>query len=119
MQPSRASCATGDKELVSGAGGVTLRAGPSVEVSGEAITNNRKGKLIPSYELALKGTWSGLDTLLCAVHCTPPCRCKQLRPHAAQRRLRQFLRLRCLRRRGAGRGRAGGRGRLAAALPGG
>jgi hypothetical protein len=52
-------------ELVGGAGGATLRTGPSVEVTGEAITNNRKGKLIPSYELALKGTWSGAQ---------PPCR---------------------------------------------
>jgi len=52
-------CAAGDVVLVGDAGGATLRTGPSVEVSGEAITNNRKGKLIPSYELALKGTWSG------------------------------------------------------------
>ena len=42
-----------------GPGGVALRTGPSVDVAGEAVTNNRKGKLIPSYELHVKGTFSG------------------------------------------------------------
>ena len=42
-----------------GPGGVALRTGPSVDVTGEAVTNNRKGKLIPSYELHVKGTFSG------------------------------------------------------------
>lgn len=31
--------------------------GANVETSGEAIVNSRKGKLIPAYELTLKGTW--------------------------------------------------------------
>lgn len=42
-----------------GPGGVALRTGPSVDVTGEAVTNNRKGKLIPSYELHVKGTFLG------------------------------------------------------------
>ncbi|EIE26952.1 hypothetical protein COCSUDRAFT_21985 [Coccomyxa subellipsoidea C-169] len=39
--------------------GLLLKTGPNVEVSGDAIVNNRKKKLIPSYELEIKGTWSG------------------------------------------------------------
>ena len=52
---------SGDKELGrgDGPGGMALRTGPSVDVTGEAVTNNRKGKLIPSYELHIKGTFSG------------------------------------------------------------
>ncbi|KAK9821579.1 hypothetical protein WJX81_007361 [Elliptochloris bilobata] len=51
----------GDLELLKSEGldGVALRTSPTVEVSGEALTNNRKGKLIPSYELTVKGRWSG------------------------------------------------------------
>jgi hypothetical protein len=49
----------GDQTLVEGVGGATLRTS-SVEVTGEAIINNRKKKLIPSYELEIKGKWSGM-----------------------------------------------------------
>ena len=54
---------SGETELARGAGpdGVVLRTGPSVDVTGEAVTNNRKGKLIPSYELHVKGTFSGVS----------------------------------------------------------
>lgn len=48
--------------LVDG-GSLSLKTGPDVEVSGDAIINNRKKKLIPSYELEIKGSWSG--TYLC------------------------------------------------------
>lgn len=36
-----------------------LSTGPKVEVSGDAIVNNRKNKLIPSYELEITGSWTG------------------------------------------------------------
>ncbi|CAK0780341.1 hypothetical protein CVIRNUC_005018 [Coccomyxa viridis] len=39
--------------------GSTLSTGSSVSVTGDAIINNRKRKLIPSYELEVKGTWKG------------------------------------------------------------
>jgi len=45
----------GDVELIKDANGITLRTGSGVDVSGEAVINNRKGKTIPSYELAVKG----------------------------------------------------------------
>lgn len=45
----------GDVELIKDANGLTLRTGSGVDVSGEAVINNRKGKTIPSYELAVKG----------------------------------------------------------------
>ena len=35
----------------------SFETGPKVETSGEAVVNSRKGKLIPAYELTLKGTW--------------------------------------------------------------
>lgn len=35
----------------------TFKTGPEVETSGEAVVNSRKGKLIPAYELTIKGTW--------------------------------------------------------------
>jgi hypothetical protein len=49
----------GNQTLVEGVDGATLRTS-SVEVTGEAIINNRKKKLIPSYELEIKGKWSGM-----------------------------------------------------------
>ena len=45
----------GDVELIKDANGITLRTCSGVDVSGEAVINNRKGKTIPSYELAVKG----------------------------------------------------------------
>ena len=36
---------------------LSFKTGPEVETSGEAVVNSRKGKLIPAYELTLKGTW--------------------------------------------------------------
>lgn len=65
------------KEVVSGtwqepqlghaAGSIKLSEGPHVHiqtvqvqtVTGEAFINNRKNKLIPSYELEVQGSWSG------------------------------------------------------------
>ena len=43
--------------------GSTLSTGSSVSVTGDAIINNRKRKLIPSYELEVKGTWRGRATM--------------------------------------------------------
>ena len=43
--------------------GSTLSTGSSVSVTGDAIINNRKKKLIPSYELEVKGTWKGRATM--------------------------------------------------------
>ena len=43
--------------------GSTLSTGSSVSVTGDAIINNRKRKLIPSYELEVKGTWKGTATM--------------------------------------------------------
>ena len=43
--------------------GSTLNTGSSVSVTGDAIINNRKRKLIPSYELEVKGTWKGRATV--------------------------------------------------------
>ena len=43
--------------------GSTLSIGSSVSVTGDAIINNRKRKLIPSYELEVKGTWKGRATM--------------------------------------------------------
>lgn len=51
---------TGDQVLVGNDGGdVSVKLGTDVEVTGDAIINNRKKKIIPSYELDIKGTWSG------------------------------------------------------------
>ncbi len=48
----------GNQVLADG-GSISLKTGAVVEVTGDAIINNRKKKLIPSYELQIKGTWSG------------------------------------------------------------
>ena len=40
-------------------GRVLLKTGSNVSVTGDAIINNRKRKLIPAYELEVKGTWTG------------------------------------------------------------
>lgn len=41
-------------------GGVRVRAAPALlSLTGEAFVNQRKGKLIPSYELELKLEWHG------------------------------------------------------------
>ncbi len=52
------ACLPGEQVLADNSG-LLLKTGPNVEVSGDAIVNNRKKKLIPSYELEVKGTWSG------------------------------------------------------------
>lgn len=49
---------TGNRTLEEGSEGVTLRT-TTVDVKGEAIVNNRKKKLIPSYELKITGRWTG------------------------------------------------------------
>ena len=41
--------------------GMKLTTGPKVEVTGDAIVNNRKNKLIPSYELEISGSWTGVQ----------------------------------------------------------
>ena len=45
----------------SSSGSVKLSTGPKVEVTGDAIVNNRKNKLIPSYELEISGSWTGVQ----------------------------------------------------------
>ena len=59
--------AAGDLSIADESGGVSLKTGSSVSVSGDAIINNRKKKLIPSYELEVKGTWAG--KLLSSTEC--------------------------------------------------
>ena len=49
----------GSQTVLNGEGNMWVTTGPDVEVTGEAILNNRKNKLIPAYELAVKGTWQG------------------------------------------------------------
>lgn len=51
----------GNLALTDAAGGQSLTASTSedVSVTGEAVVNNRKNKLIPAYELEIKGAWSG------------------------------------------------------------
>ena len=58
----------GDLSIADESGEITLKTGSGVSVGGDAIINNRKKKLIPSYELEVKGTWTG----------------KGLSPHACQ-----------------------------------
>ena len=48
-----------------------LTTGPKVEVTGDAIVNNRKNKLIPSYELEISGSWTGVQ------YATSPPLCQQ------------------------------------------
>ena len=45
--------------ILASAGPMVLRVTDSVEVTGEAIANNRKGKLIFFYELNVKFDWEG------------------------------------------------------------
>lgn len=53
---------TGNQTLVGeSSSGVRLTTGPKVEVTGDAIVNNRKNKLIPSYELEITGSWTGVQ----------------------------------------------------------
>lgn len=47
----------GGAEVTSSSSSTSFQTGPKVETSGEAVVNSRKGKLIPAYELTLKGTW--------------------------------------------------------------
>ena len=49
----------GNLSIADESSGVSLKTGSAVIVSGDAIINNRKKKLIPSYELEVKGTWTG------------------------------------------------------------
>ncbi|CAL8468942.1 g8483 [Coccomyxa elongata] len=46
-------------QVLADSGSLSLKTGADVDVTGDAIINNRKKKLIPSYELQVKGTWSG------------------------------------------------------------
>jgi hypothetical protein len=48
-------------------GRVLLKTGSNVSVTGDAIINNRKRKLIPAYELEVKGTWTGERFFSCTV----------------------------------------------------
>lgn len=49
----------GDMSIADGKSKLLLKTGSSVSVTGDAIINNRKRKLIPAYELEVKGTWTG------------------------------------------------------------
>ena len=55
--------AAGNLSIGDDGNGVSLKTGSNVSVSGDAIINNRKKKLIPSYELEVKGTWTGKQPL--------------------------------------------------------
>lgn len=48
-----------DQNLLAGEGQAFITITSVDSVSGEALINNRKKKLIPSYELAVKGSWKG------------------------------------------------------------
>ena len=51
----------GGVTLVDGKEGVNVTLEKSIDVSGDAVINQRKGKLIPAYELELKVKWKGTD----------------------------------------------------------
>lgn len=48
-----------DQQLLKGEDQVEITTTTVDSVTGEALINNRKQKLIPSYELAVKGQWKG------------------------------------------------------------
>lgn len=49
----------GDLKLATAKDGLEAIVSGSIEVEGDAVINNRKNKLIPAYELEIKGGWSG------------------------------------------------------------
>ena len=57
---SRLGALLGDKMLAD-ADGVTVRTGALLSCTGDSIINRRKGKIIPSFELAVKFAWQGTD----------------------------------------------------------
>lgn len=59
-QTSQHCDAAGNLSILDESSGASLKTGNAVSVSGDAIINNRKKKLIPSYELEVKGTWTGM-----------------------------------------------------------
>ena len=69
----------GDLNIADESGGVSLKTGSGVSVSGDAIINNRKKKLIPSYELEVKGTWTGKLCSFTFAHANVPLCCFLMR----------------------------------------
>ncbi len=64
---------TGDLKLADGQEGLLASISGSIEVAGDAVINNRKNKLIPAYELEIKGAWSGIVLLAVPLSgCTLP-----------------------------------------------
>lgn len=53
--------------MADGGEGLQASISGSVEVAGDAVMNNRKNKLIPAYELDIKGGWAGMR------HASPCC----------------------------------------------
>ena len=49
----------GDLDLSRGDSSLQATTSAEVTVTGEAVVNNRKNKLISAYELEVTGTWSG------------------------------------------------------------
>ena len=56
----RLSALLGNKTLAD-ADGVAVRTGALLSCTGDSIINRRKGKIIPSFELAVKVAWEGTD----------------------------------------------------------
>ena len=52
-------CDAGDLNLETDSSGLQATTSRIVNVTGDAVINNRKKKLIAVYELDIKGTWSG------------------------------------------------------------
>ena len=50
----------GGVKLASSVEGLEASISGSIEVEGDAVINNRKNKLIPAYELEIKGGWTGM-----------------------------------------------------------
>ena len=57
----------GDLDLSRGDSSLQATTSGEVTVTGEALINNRKNKLISAYELEVTGTWSGELILGCCL----------------------------------------------------
>ena len=55
---------TGDLDLAGETDGLHATISGPIETEGDAVINNRKNKLIPAYELEIKGCWSGQNLFL-------------------------------------------------------
>lgn len=56
------TCMSGKLDLTANNSELAASTSDDVEVSGEAVINNRKKKMIAIYELDLSGKWSGMQS---------------------------------------------------------